>query len=856
MSIEQLLDFWSHDPSVAGNVEAWRTIPAVEARYRPLPPGLNPVLEKALQEEGISALYSHQSDAWDLAHNGNNVVIVTGTASGKTLCYNMAAMDSMFGDPLARALYLFPTRALAQDQLAGFNHIYNRIRAQYSSPISPAVYDGDTISTSRPAIRKNSRLVISNPDMLHTGILPHHTQWADFLSHLKWVVLDEIHTYRGVFGSHVANVIRRLKRIAAHYGASPSYILTSATIANPKELAEKLIEESVELISEDGAAHGPRTFLIYNPPMVNQELGIRRSAIHESVRIADDLLTHHVQTIIFGRSRRTVELILTYLRQNSSAQSRQPPQTKKDPARVIRGYRSGYLPEQRRQIEKELRSGEVRVVIATNALELGIDIGAMGAAILVGYPGTIASSVQQLGRAGRGSNPSIGILIATADPLDQYLTRHAEYILERSPEQALINPDNPLILLAHLRCAAFELPFQSGDDFGRLKSEQVEEFLDFLVEAGDIYQSKANYYWMADQYPQQGISLRSATSDKILLQSTDQGKPRLIGEVDQISAHWMVHPGAVYIHEGQVYSVESLDFDQGYANLHPDGVDYYTEPRMDTTVALIEVTETSPVNGAQKAHGDIRLTTQLTGFRKLKWFTHELLGFGEISLPPTELLTTAYWLSLDDETVQDIRDLGLWRNDPNQYGPNWRFQRDLARNRDQYRCQVCGTAESGRAHDVHHKIPFRKFQDEGGMIDFAAANRLENLVTLCPSCHHRAEAGVRVRSGLAGVSNVLGHLSPFFLMCDPRDLGVHSDPQSPLSDGRPTIVLYDQVPAGIGFSQRLFELHDELVSRAYDLVHSCPCNEGCPSCVGPGGENGTGGKQECLAILAGLGGGL
>ncbi len=491
----------------------------------------------------------------------------------------------------------------------------------------------------------------------------------------------------------------------------------------------------------------------------------------------------------------------------------------------------------------------MRLVVATNALELGIDIGQMGAALLVGYPGTIAATWQQAGRAGRGDEASLAVLIATADPLDQFLARHSEYLFGRPPENALINPDNLLILLDHLRCATFELPFRTSESFGSVEAERVTEFLEFLRESGVLHQSKEQYFWMADQYPSQGVSLRSASSDSVVLQALSDGVPITIGEVDQASAHWMVHPGAVYIHEAQTYLVDSLDLEQNLAQLQRLETDYYTEPRLETTVELVETSAETQVPGAWKAHGDIRVTAQLTGFRKLRWYTHELLGYGDVSLPPTELLTTGYWLTLDEATVDRLRELGLWRGDPNEYGPGWSRQRDLARARDGYRCHVCGTPEQGRAHDVHHKTPFRSFRDEGGQIDFQTANRLENLVTLCPSCHRRAETAVRVRSGLAGLAFTLGHLAPLFLMCDTRDLGVHSDPQSPLANGQPTVVLFDQVPAGIGFSQRLYELHDELMARAYELVATCDCSDGCPSCVGPGGENGAGGKRETLAIL-------
>jgi len=407
-------------------------------------------------------------------------------------------------------------------------------------------------------------------------------------------------------------------------------------------------------------------------------------------------------------------------------------------------------------------------------------------------------------------------------------------------------------LLDHLRCSAFELPFKKDDRFGRLPAEQLAEFLQFLQDSGSLHHSGDQYFWMADQYPAQSISLRSASADQFILQAMHDDVPETVGQIDRASAFWMVHPGAVYIHEAQTYLVDQLDLDHNIATLSPIDTDYYTEPRQESTVSLVEKFEEMDVQGATKAYGDIRLVNQVVGFKRLRWYTHELLGYGEVTLPPTELVTTGYWVSLNEETVDSLRDQGLWRGDPNAYGRNWLRQRDQARLRDRYTCQICGAVESDRAHDVHHKIPFRSFRDERGNIDTNLANRLDNLITLCQTCHKRAETAVRVRSGLAGLAFTLRHLTPLYLMCDARDLGVHSDPQSPLASKRPVIVIYDQIPAGIGFSQRLFELHDEIMAHALNLISGCGCEDGCPSCVGPGGEFGAGGKQETLAILKAL----
>jgi DEAD/DEAH box helicase domain-containing protein len=866
MSVNKLLSFWRADSTIATSIEAWRDIPERIAQVLPIPEQIHPRLVEALRQQGIHQLYTHQVIAWNHIQSGKNIVVVTGTASGKTLCYNLPVLDRLLRQPEAHALYLFPTKALAQDQATSLqNLIDNLTSSDNSTPdlspttpsallhtLKPAIYDGDTPSHYRSAIRAKARLLYTNPDMLHIGILPHHTDWVQLFRQLLYVIIDEAHVYRGVFGSHVANLLRRMRRIARSYGSNPQFILTSATMANPKDFSERLIEENVVLVEEDGAARGAKKFLIYNPPIVNRDLGLRRSALHESVRLASDLLTYGVQTIIFGRSRRTVELILTYLRNEDL--HRDPKGFPKpigsdlvssiETKNIVRGYRSGYLPEQRREIERGLRAGQIRAVVATNALELGVDIGGMGASLMVGFPGTIAATRQQAGRAGRGQDTSLAILVATADPLDQFLASHPDYLFDRSPEQALINPDNPLILLDHLRCAAFELPFTQGECFGAVEWNKLEEYLDFLHRQGVLHTSGNRYFWMSDQYPAQSISLRTASANTVILQTLEEDHPVMIGKVDQASAHWMVHPQAIYLHEGCTYLVEDLDLQQNVARLHRQETDYYTIPRNETTVQLLEKYAEEEVTGGTKAHGEIQVTTQVTGFRKIKWYTHEQLGLEEIEMPPTELLTTGYWLSLSANTVERLREDNLWRNDPINYGPNWNTQRQAARQRDRYLCQACGAPEQGRSHEVHHKIPFRTFPS------FEQANRLENLVTLCSTCHQRVETVVRVHSGLAGLAFTLIHLAPFFLMCDTGDLGVHADPQSPFADGNPTVLIYDQVPAGIGLSQRLFELHPELIARAHELVSACECTDGCPSCVGPGGESGLGGKREALAILS------
>ena len=860
MPLDVLLRHWKQDPLTAENIVTWKTTPARAAVTHPFPDGLPAPLRTALSSLGISSLYSHQYQAWAQSRVGKNVVLATGTASGKTLAYNLPVLAALLENPVVRALYIFPTKALTQDQLSVISDQLSVLRPLITDHPGPqgeagagwslntGIYDGDTPQRDRPSIRKNARIVLTNPDMLHTGILPHHTNWADFFRNLKFVVIDELHTYRGVFGSHVANVVRRLKRIAAFYGANPQFILTSATIGNPQELAEKLIEAPVSLIDEDGSGRGERHFLIYNPPLVDESLGLRKSALLESVRLAQDALSAGMQSVVFARSRRSVEIILTYL-QNS------PPPSLRDTSPIsvgngggwegVRGYRSGYLPSQRREIEKGLRDGSVRTVVATNALELGIDIGGLGAAILVGYPGTVASAWQQAGRAGRGDAPAVAVLVASASPLDQFLAYHPEYFLGRSPEQALINPDHLLILLEHLRCALFELPFERGEHFGHV---DVDEFLEFLVANREAHESNDKFFWMSDQYPAANISLRSASPESIALQ-IDAEKPLTIGTVDMESALWMVHPGAVYLHEAQSYFVERLDLEQKVAMLRPGMSDYYTEPLRETSVVPLSLGEWSQVKGCEKSWGELQVTTRVKGFTKRRWYTHETLGNEPLDLPPQNLQTTGYWISISEETVATLSEAGLWTNAPNDYGPAWPQIRERVRARDGYKCQMCGRPESNRQHDVHHKIPFRMFRDESGHILRERANQLDNLVTLCPECHKKTETAVRVRSGLAGLSYVLGNLAPLFLMCDPGDLGTHIEPVGTSDFPQPAVVLYDLVPAGIGFSQKLYELHDDLIRSALELVQECACVDGCPSCVGPGGENGMGGKQETLAIL-------
>ena len=862
MPIEGVLRFWETAPGYAENISASRRLSACAADWRSFPADLHPDLVNALHIRGIHALYAHQQLSYQAAREGKNVVIVKGTASGKSLCYSLPILDNLLKNHSTCAMLLFPTKALAQDQFAKIQALLAAI------PNAPpaAIYDGDTPPQRRAGIRSQARILFTNPDMLHFGILPHHTLWTDFFTGLEFLVIDEMHAYRGVFGSHLANVIRRLKRIAVYYHetqpaamgkiqptrdakASPRFLLTTATLSNPKEFAEAMVEEQVELIEQDGSAHGERHFLIYNPPIIDGHLGLRRSAIQEGIRLARDLYTSAAQTVIFARSRRMVEQLLLDLRASLDEMSNAG--SINQAAAQVRGYRSGYLALRRREIETGLRSGKVRMVVATNALELGVDIGGMQAALIIGYPGSIASTWQQAGRAGRGEQTSLAVLIASADPLDQYLARHPDYFFSQSPERALVNPDHLLILLAHIRCGAFELPFQVGQPFGRVDSTLLQDYLEILCLDGQLYFSPGKspnqpgrYFWMADNYPAQTVSLRTASQSLYILQAkSDEGAVQVIGQIEESAAPWMVHPQAVYLHEGESYIVEVLDREKHIVFLRQEKTDYFTEPVQETNILMIEKKAEAEVLGGTKAYGDLQVNVQVKGFRRRHWRTFELLGQETLDMPSIDLVTTGYWFSLSPETVEQIRQAGLWRNDPNDYGPGWSELRRRIRERDGYRCRVCGAPESGRAHNIHHLKPYRLHAS------MEEANCPENLVTVCAACHRRLEAAVRIRSGLAGLAYAFGSLAPIFILCDPRDLGKYSDPQCPFADGRPTVTFYDQIPDGIGLSQALYEVHALLATAALDLVASCSCEEGCPSCVGPAGENGRGGKPETLAIL-------
>jgi DEAD/DEAH box helicase domain-containing protein len=757
---------------------AVRQIPAREAKFRPVPGWVTSALSEAYRAKGIQELYSHQAATAELVRDGKNVVVVTPTASGKTLCYNLPVLNAVLENPDTRALYLFPTKALAQDQLAELQDLARRLDDSFGV----FTYDGDTPSDARKAIRERGHVVLTNPDMLHTGILPHHTKWMRLFENLRYIVIDELHTYRGVFGSHLGNVLRRLRRVAQFYGSTPQFICCSATIANPGKLASQLIEQDVEVIEENGAPAGEKTFIFYNPPMVNRNLGIRRSYINESTRVANELLHRKLQTIVFANSRLHTEVLLTYLQHANPAKPGQP--------ELIRGYRGGYLPTERREIERGLRDGRILGVVTTNALELGIDIGSLDVCVMAGYPGSIASTWQRAGRAGRRSGSSCAIFVASSAPLDQFIVQHPEYFFGNSPEHAHIQPDNLEILVNHLKCAAFELPITPDEKFGNV---DVPDLCEQLGDAGFLHQSGGDWHWIDEAYPADTISLRSVTSDNFVIVDTtgeDRGKPEVIGEVDFSSALTTVHPKAIYIHQGQQYHVEHLDFDKRKAYVKPVNVDYYTDAIRYTQVRVLEVAEEQTIAGpSARVHGDVLVRSQVVGFKKIKFFTNENVGSGKLELAENEMHTTSFWLTL--------------------------------------------------GHRLLAELPFTLSERQNGIF---------------------------------GLLYALGSMATLLMMCDRRDLGtaVGERPPSAATEinwedfagptksseakefFEPNLYIYDAYPGGIGFSEPLYRSCATLLNRTLELINACPCEKGCPSCVGPTADHSERTKEVALQILGRL----
>jgi DEAD/DEAH box helicase domain-containing protein len=665
MPLASTLEALRRDPELAEGFVEWRELPATAALHAPFPITVDQRIINALAGRGVEQLYTHQAEAFAAVMQRQNVVVVTPTASGKTLCYNLPVLQSILDDPEARALYLFPTKALAQDQIQELHGLISALEAD----IRTYTYDGDTPGDVRRKVREAGHVVVTNPDMLHTGILPHHTKWMKLFENLRYVVIDELHQYRGVFGSHVANVIRRLHRVCKFYGSDPLFICCSATIANPAELAQNLVRRPVIQIDNNGAPRGRKIVAVYNPPVINRELGVRGSAVAAARAIGSRLLQAGVQTIVFAPSRVRVELLLRYLRESLKQRIGEAPK--------VEGYRGGYLPNERRAVEQGLRDGRIRGVVATNALELGVDIGGLDAAVLTGYPGTLASAWQQMGRAGRRHDLAFSVVVASSSPLNQYVASHPEYLFETSPEAGLVDPDNLLVRIGHLKCAAFEIPFDEAhlctvgaqpaapgdraqrEDFGA----DARELLELLADEGVLVKAGGRFHWMADAFPAEGVSLRSAAIDNFVV--IEQGhKPRVIGEVDRPSAPLLVHDEAIYLHGGQQYHVDRLDWGEKKAYVRKVDVDYYTDASLAVDLEVLDSFERAPAPGCSAEHGEVAVREVATIFKKIKLETNENVGWGRISIPEESRHTTSYWLSLSEDAVErlaraELQD-GLW----------------------------------------------------------------------------------------------------------------------------------------------------------------------------------------------------
>jgi DEAD/DEAH box helicase domain-containing protein len=630
---EAVLASLLEEPSLRAAVVHHEYLEPRPAEMAPFPDWLDVRIVRGLGQRGITALYSHQAEAVEAVHAGEDIVVVTPTASGKTLCYALPALQALAEDPSARALFLFPTKALGQDQVAEISELARASELE----VAAATYDGDTPAPIRSAVRTAGQVVVTNPDMLHAAILPHHTKWFQLFEQVRVIVIDELHTYRGVFGSHVANVLRRLLRLCRHYGSNPIIVCSSATIGNPLELATQLTGRNPRLIDRNGAPSGAKHILLVDPPLLDPATGARGSALTHAQRWALPFLRAGRQTIVFGRARVAVEIILTGLRE--ALREHLGPRSR------IRGYRGGYLPTERRSIERGLRDGEVLGVVSTNALELGVDIGALDVSILAGYPGSIAASWQQLGRAGRRRDTSVGILVASGSPVDQYVIHHPEFVLAGTPEEARVDPDNLHVLIAHLRCATFERPFDPGEVFG---PGEVDELLGFIAEEGQIRQAAdGRWYWSSENFPASEVSLRTAAPENVVIIDTTPDRPRVIGEVDLFAAQVLVHTQAIYLHDSVQYHVDRLDWGERKAYVRRVDVDYYTYANRAVTLKPLDVFASAPATAGRRVHGEVMVASLVTLFKKLKFGTDENVGWGPIDLPELELQTTAYWLTVD-----------------------------------------------------------------------------------------------------------------------------------------------------------------------------------------------------------------
>lgn len=731
MNLQQFLQFLNSDPHFSGCIAGAHSIGAQEARYAE-PPALDPRVLEALQARGIRKLYTHQSQAVASALRGENVVVVTPTASGKSLTYMLPIFQRKIANPHSRTLLLYPTKALSQDQQSALN----AFNESCSTDFKIFTYDGDTPPAARRKIMEAGDFVISNPDMLHAGILPHHTQWIKLFENLEFVVIDELHTYRGVFGSHLSNLLRRLQRICEFYGAKPQFLASSATISNPREHAENLTGRKFTLIDENGAPRGRRNIVFYNPPVVNQQMGIRASSLKETAGLGAYLLKNKISTIFFCRSRIRVELLYTYLKERCP-----------ELGDKIRAYRGGYLPNERRRIERDLREGRVLGVVSTNALELGVDIGLLDVSVTMGYPGSVSSLLQQMGRAGRRSNDSLSILVATSDGTDQYLASHPEYFLEKSPEQATTNPDNLLIVTDHIKCAAFELPFHEKESFGSFRS--TDEVLEYLSENRVLNRHGDKYHWMSDVYPANTFSLRAGPRENFaIIDITEPAREEVIGEVDLFSAPVLIHPHAIYIHQGKQYYVEELLWEDRQARVRRINVDYYTDAQEKADIFVLE-DEPRPERAGYEMHrGELMLRIKAVMFKKIKLETHENLGWGDIHTPEIEMHTQGAWILVPE------------------------------------------------AHGLRERV------DDS-----------------------------QLGAVLSSAAHALAMVAPLYILCDPRDIRVRAEVRNP-SFGKPAVYFYDSFPGGLELCHRMLESLPVIAAAAEELVADCPCESGCPSCIG------------------------
>ncbi|MEI2432520.1 MULTISPECIES: DEAD/DEAH box helicase [Lysobacter] len=758
------------------------TLPGREGRYAPLPEDLPEPLKAALRARGIDRLYSHQAEAWQAAQAGEHVAVVTPTASGKSLCYTLPVVSAAMTSG-AKALYLFPTKALAQDQVAELLEL-NRAG---DLGVKAFTFDGDTPGDARQAIRLHGDIVVSNPDMLHQAILPHHTKWAQFFENLRYVVIDEVHTYRGVFGSHVAGVLRRLKRICAFYGVRPQFILCSATIGNPQAHAEALIEQPVRAILDSGAPTGDKHVLLWNPPVINADLGLRASARSQSNRIARIAIKAGLKTLVFAQTRLMVEVLTKYLKDVFDSDPRKPAR--------IRAYRGGYLPSERREAERAMRDGRIDGIVATSALELGVDIGSLDVVVLNGYPGSVAATWQRFGRAGRRQQPSLGVMVASSQPLDQYVVRHPDFFADASPEHARIAPDQPLILFDHIRCAAFELPFQQGEPFGPV---DPEVFLEALAETGVVHREGERWEWIADSYPANAVSLRSVADGNFVVVDRSDGRQTIIAEVDYSAAALTLYEGAIHMIQSVPYQVERLDWEGRKAYVTRTHVDYYTDSIDYTKLKVLERFDGGDAGRGDSHHGEVHVVRRVAGYKKIRYYTHESIGYGPVNLPDQELHTTALW---------------------------WQLPQGVLLSRFASR-QDALDGFLGAAHALHIVATVAVMADARDLQKSVGNGDGAWFATQDKDGRGQIRPGDG--EGDAALA-LVGEVQQFV----------------------PTVYLYDNFPGGVGLSEPLWLRQAELVTRARELVQGCDCRAGCPACVGPilaSDEEGAGATPRTLAL--------